>query len=53
MDRVVAPIGPSVGRIEHALVARGLPAGAARMTVGHPGERTAAEIEKLVADLAD
>ncbi|WP_326772863.1 dihydrodipicolinate synthase family protein [Streptomyces sp. NBC_01445] len=52
VDRVVALLGPSVGRIKRALVARGLPAGTARMTVGHPDERTAAEIEKLVADLA-
>ncbi|WP_425827905.1 dihydrodipicolinate synthase family protein [Streptomyces fractus] len=51
VDRVVALLGPSTGRIKHALTARGLPAGTARMTVGHPDERTAAEIEKLVADL--
>ncbi|MFB6671876.1 dihydrodipicolinate synthase family protein [Streptomyces sp. NPDC056390] len=52
VDRVVALLGPSAGRIKHALIARGLPAGTARMTVGHPDERTAAEIEKLVADIA-
>ncbi|GAA1146240.1 dihydrodipicolinate synthase family protein [Streptomyces javensis] len=51
VDRVVALLGPSAGRIKHALRVRGLPAGSSRMTVGAPEATTAAEIEKLVADL--
>ncbi|MFH8572652.1 dihydrodipicolinate synthase family protein [Streptomyces sp. NPDC017993] len=52
VDRVVALLGPSAGRIKHAQRVRGLPAGSSRMTVGYPDPQTAAEIEKLVADLA-
>jgi 4-hydroxy-tetrahydrodipicolinate synthase len=52
VERVVALLGPSAGRIKHAQRVRGLPAGASRMTVGDPDPATAAAIEKLVADLA-
>ena len=50
LDRVVA-LGASVGRIKHALRARGLAGTAARMTVDPPDPQVAAAIEAEVAAL--
>ena len=50
LDRVVA-LGASVGRIKHALQARGLAGTAARMTVDPPDPQVAAAIEAEVAAL--
>jgi 4-hydroxy-tetrahydrodipicolinate synthase len=50
LDRVVA-LGASIGRIKHALRARGLAGTAARMTVDPPDPRVAAAIEAEVAGL--
>lgn len=52
VDRVVELLGPSVGRVKHALRLRGLPAGSSRMTVGEPDAQVAAEIAELVKELA-
>jgi 4-hydroxy-tetrahydrodipicolinate synthase len=51
LDRVVA-LGASVGRIKHALRARGLAGTAARMTVDPPDPQVAAAIEAEVAALS-
>jgi 4-hydroxy-tetrahydrodipicolinate synthase len=51
LDRVVA-LGASVGRIKHALRARGLAGTGARMTVDPPDQRLAAAIEAEVAALS-
>ncbi len=50
LDRVVA-LGASIGRIKHALGARGLAGTAARMTVDPPDPQVAAAIEAEVAAL--
>jgi 4-hydroxy-tetrahydrodipicolinate synthase len=50
LDRVVA-LGASIGRIKHALRARGLAGTAARMAVDPPDPRVAAAIEAEVAGL--
>ena len=50
LDRVVA-LGASIGRIKHALQARGLAGTAARMTVDPPDPQVAAAIEAEVAAL--
>jgi 4-hydroxy-tetrahydrodipicolinate synthase len=50
LDRVVA-LGASIGRIKHALRARGLATTAARMTVDPPDPQLAAAIEAEVAAL--
>jgi 4-hydroxy-tetrahydrodipicolinate synthase len=51
LDRVVA-LGASVGRLKHALRARGQAGAAARMTVDPPDPQLAAAIEAEVAALA-
>lgn len=51
LDRVVA-LGASVGRLKHALRARGLAGAGARMTVDPPDPQLAAAIEAEVAALA-
>lgn len=51
LDRVVA-LGASVGRIKHALGARGLAGTGARMTVDPPDAQLAAAIEAEVAALS-
>ena len=51
LDRVVA-LGASVGRIKHALRARGLAGTAARMTVDAPDPQVAAAIEAEVTALS-
>jgi 4-hydroxy-tetrahydrodipicolinate synthase len=51
LDRVVA-LGASVGRIKHALRARGLAGTGARMTVDPPDPQLAAAIEAEVAALS-
>ena len=50
LDRVVT-LGASIGRLKHALRARGLAGTAARMTVDPPDPRLAAAIEAEVAAL--
>jgi 4-hydroxy-tetrahydrodipicolinate synthase len=50
LDRVVA-LGASIGRLKHALRARGLAGTAARMTVDPPDPQVAAAIEAEVAAL--
>ena len=50
LDRIVA-LGASIGRLKHALQARGLGCAAARMTVDPPGPELAAAIEAEVAAL--
>jgi 4-hydroxy-tetrahydrodipicolinate synthase len=50
LDRIVA-LGASIGRLKHALQARGLACAAARMTVDPPGPELAAAIEAEVAAL--
>lgn len=51
-DRVVAALGPSIGRIKCAQRLRGLPAGQSRMAVAHPDAETEAIIADLVAENA-
>jgi 4-hydroxy-tetrahydrodipicolinate synthase len=51
LERVVA-LGASIGRIKHALGARGLAGTTARMTVDPPDPQVAAAIEAEVAGLA-
>lgn len=51
LDRIVA-LGASIGRLKHALQARGLACAAARMTVDPPDQELAAAIEAEVAALA-
>jgi len=52
LDRIVA-LGASIGRVKHALQARGLASPAARMTVDPPDPDTAATIAAEVAALAE
>ncbi|TDC24780.1 dihydrodipicolinate synthase family protein [Streptomyces sp. 8K308] len=52
VNRTVALLGPSIGRVKHAQRLRGLPAGASRMTVASPDPRLATEIERLVKEVA-
>ncbi len=51
LDQIVA-LGASIGRLKHALQARGLACAAARMTVDPPDQELAAAIEAQVAALA-
>lgn len=51
LGRIVA-LGASIGRLKHALQARGLACAAARMTVDPPDQELAAAIEARVAALA-
>jgi 4-hydroxy-tetrahydrodipicolinate synthase len=51
LDRIVA-LGASVGRIKHALAARGLAGTTARMTVDPPDPQVAAAIDAEVAALS-
>ncbi|CAM03873.1 4-hydroxy-tetrahydrodipicolinate synthase [Saccharopolyspora erythraea NRRL 2338] len=52
VDRVVAALGPSIGRIKCAQRLRGLPAGESRMTVADPDAETESLIKDLVAENA-
>jgi 4-hydroxy-tetrahydrodipicolinate synthase len=50
VDRVVAALGPSIGRIKCAQRVRGLPAGGSRMAVQDPDAETEAVIKDLVVE---
>jgi dihydrodipicolinate synthase/N-acetylneuraminate lyase len=52
VDRVVAALGPSIGRIKCAQRLRGLPAGESRMAVAYPDAETEAIIKELAAEIA-
>ncbi|MDA3627474.1 dihydrodipicolinate synthase family protein [Saccharopolyspora sp. WRP15-2] len=52
VDRVVAALGPSIGRIKCAQRLRGLPAGGSRMAVAEPDAATEAIIAALVGESA-